>query len=78
MEYIFIKLTFFSPKGVEEFPIAEEEENAEPTPKWMENWKLWIAITIALILFAYTIPFVDIIQNSPPGSVPFDWPIGNS
>ncbi|PAE29794.1 cytochrome C [Paenibacillus sp. 7884-2] len=78
MVYIFIKLTFFSPKGVEEFPIAEGEENAEPTPKWMENWKLWIAITIALILFAYTIPFVDIIQNSPPGSVPFDWPIGNS
>ncbi|WP_245347755.1 b(o/a)3-type cytochrome-c oxidase subunit 1 [Oceanobacillus polygoni] len=78
MVYIFIKLAFFSPKGDEEFPIAEEEENAEPTPMWMENWKLWVAITIALILFAYTIPFVDIIQNSPPGSVPFDWPIGNS
>ncbi|MBY7143525.1 b(o/a)3-type cytochrome-c oxidase subunit 1 [Virgibacillus sp. NKC19-3] len=78
MVYIFIKLTFFAPKGNEEFPIAEEEENAEQTPKWLENWKLWIAITIALILFAYTIPFVDIIQNSPPGSPAFDWPIGNS
>lgn len=78
MVYIFIKLTFFSPKGEEEFPIAEEEEDAPATPMWLENWKLWIAITIALILFAYTIPFVDIIQNSPPGSPPFDWPIGNS
>ncbi|MFD2045826.1 b(o/a)3-type cytochrome-c oxidase subunit 1 [Ornithinibacillus salinisoli] len=77
MVYIFIKLTFFAPKGVQEFPIAEEEEDAQPTPLFFENWKLWIAITIALILFAYTIPFVDIIQNSPPGSVPFDWPIGN-
>jgi cytochrome c oxidase subunit 1 len=78
MVYIVIKLAFFAPKGQEEFPIAEEEENAEPTPKFFDNYKLWVAITIALILFAYTIPFMDIIQNSPPGSPPFDWPIGNS
>ncbi|AIF43609.1 b(o/a)3-type cytochrome-c oxidase subunit 1 [Virgibacillus sp. SK37] len=77
MLYIFIKLAFFAPKGIEEFPIAEEEDDAEPTPMFLENWKLWIAITLALILFAYTIPFVDIIQNSPPGSPPFSWPIGN-
>ncbi|WP_019378420.1 b(o/a)3-type cytochrome-c oxidase subunit 1 [Virgibacillus halodenitrificans] len=77
MLYIFIKLAFFAPKGIEEIPIAEEEEDAEPTPMFLENWKLWIAITLALILFAYTIPFVDIIQNSPPGSPPFAWPIGN-
>lgn len=77
MLYIFIKLAFFAPKGIEEFPIAEEEEDAEPTPMFLENWKLWIAITLALILFAYTIPFVDIIQNSPPGSPPFSWPVGN-
>lgn len=78
MIYIFVKMAFFAPKGVEEFPIAEEEVDAEPTPKFFENWKLWVGITVALILFAYTIPFVDIIQNSPPGSVPFSWPIGNN
>lgn len=78
MIFIFIKLAFFAQKGEEEFPIAEEEEDAEPTPKWLENWKLWIAITIALILFAYTIPVMDVIQNAPPGSPPFDWPIGNN
>ncbi|WP_036688160.1 b(o/a)3-type cytochrome-c oxidase subunit 1 [Paucisalibacillus globulus] len=76
MVYIFIKLTFFAPKGVEEFPIAEEEEDAEATPAWFENWKLWIGITIALILVAYTVPVIDIIQHSPTGSVPFDFPIG--
>src|SRR5690625_2456340 len=76
MVYIFIKLAFFAPKGEEEFPIAEEEPDAEPTPKFLKNWKMWIAITIGLILFAYTIPFIDIVQNSPPGSVPFDWPLG--
>ncbi|MEK5071538.1 b(o/a)3-type cytochrome-c oxidase subunit 1 [Sporosarcina sp. FSL K6-1508] len=76
MVYIFIQLTFFAPRGVEEFPIAEEEVNAEPTPKILENWYLWIAITIGLILFAYTIPVIDILKHSPPGSPPFDWPIG--
>ncbi len=77
MVYIFIHLSFFSPKGEEEFPIAEEEIDAQPTPKYLENWKLWIGITIALILFAYTVPFIDIIQHAPPGSPPFDWPLGN-
>lgn len=78
MVYIVIKLAFFAPKGEEAYPIAEEEPDAEPTPKYFENWKLWVAITIALILFAYTIPVIDIVQYSPPGSPPFDWPIGNS
>ncbi|NBJ69976.1 MULTISPECIES: b(o/a)3-type cytochrome-c oxidase subunit 1 [Clostridia] len=77
MVYIVIKLAFFAPTGKEAFPIAEEEADAKPTPKFMENWKLWIGITVLLILFAYTVPFIDIIQHSPPGSPPFDWPIGN-
>ncbi|MCP8968804.1 b(o/a)3-type cytochrome-c oxidase subunit 1 [Ectobacillus ponti] len=65
---IFLDLAFFAPKGETEFPIGEVAEAAERTPMVFENWKLWIGITIALILFAYTIPFIDIIQNAPPGS----------
>ena len=76
MVYIFIKLAFFAPYGIEEYPIAEEEDDAEPAPKILENWYLWIAITIGLILFAYTIPVFEILKHSPPGSPPFDWPIG--
>ncbi|HEU4607728.1 MAG TPA: cbb3-type cytochrome c oxidase subunit I, partial [Chitinophagaceae bacterium] len=68
MLYIFINLAFFAPKGEEEFPIGEVDENAEPTPLVFENWKIWLGITALLILFAYTIPLTDIIQNSPPGS----------
>ena len=37
MVYIFIQLTFFAPRGVQEYPIAEEEENAEPTPKLLKT-----------------------------------------
>ncbi|MET3655739.1 b(o/a)3-type cytochrome-c oxidase subunit 1 [Sporosarcina psychrophila] len=76
MVYIFIQLTFFAPRGVQEYPIAVEEDDAEPTPKILENWYLWVGITIALILFAYTIPVIDILKHSPPGSPPFDWLIG--
>lgn len=68
---IFIYLAFFAPKGREEFPVATLSDVAGETPSVFENWKLWIGVTVALILFAYTIPFIDIIQNAPPGSKGF-------
>ncbi|PKR77102.1 cytochrome C [Halalkalibacillus sediminis] len=68
---LMINLSFFAPKGNEEFPIAEASENAQETPKILENWKVWIGIAFALILFAYTIPIMDMIQHSPPGSKGF-------
>ncbi|MDE3839333.1 cytochrome C [Bacillus methanolicus] len=68
MLYIFINLAFFAPKGEQEFPVGEVAEEAEKTPMVLENWKLWLGVTAALILFAYTIPLIDIIQNAPPGS----------
>ena len=76
MVYIFIYLSFFAPKGQEEFPIAEVAEGAEPTPAVFENWKLWIGISALLILFAYTIPVIDMIQNAPSGSIGFKTIIG--
>jgi cytochrome c oxidase subunit 1 len=65
---IYIDLAFFAPKGETEFPVSEPAEASERTPLVFENWKLWLGITVALILFAYTIPFIDMIQNAPPGS----------
>ncbi|MGM7683641.1 b(o/a)3-type cytochrome-c oxidase subunit 1 [Cytobacillus sp. Hm23] len=65
---IITNLAFFAPKGETEFPVAEVTEHAEKTPMVLENWKLWIGITVLLILFAYTIPFIDMIQNAPVGS----------
>lgn len=68
MLYIFINLAFFAPKGEEEFPVGVAAEKAEKTPLVFENWKLWLGITVVIILFAYTIPFIDMITNAPPGS----------
>jgi cytochrome c oxidase subunit 1 len=68
---IVTNLAFFAPKGETEFPVAEVAEEAERTPLVFENWKLWLGITVALILIAYTVPFIDMIQNAPPGSKGF-------
>lgn len=68
---IFVNLAFFAPKGEQEFPVAEAEDSKESVPMVFENWKLWLGITVVLILFAYTIPFVDMIQNAPLGSKGF-------
>ncbi|MGM0839812.1 MAG: b(o/a)3-type cytochrome-c oxidase subunit 1 [Bacillota bacterium] len=66
--YIFINLAFFAPKGDEEFPVGEKAEAAEKTPMALENWRIWLTILAALILVAYTVPFIDMIQNAPPAS----------
>ncbi|MDT9024607.1 b(o/a)3-type cytochrome-c oxidase subunit 1 [Rossellomorea yichunensis] len=66
--YIFINLAFFAPKGEEEFPVGEKAEAAEKTPMAIENWRIWLTILAALILVAYTVPFIDMIQNAPPAS----------
>ena len=66
--YIVAHLLWFAPKGETEFPIGEVSEHAEKTPMALENWKIWLTICILLILFAYTIPVIDMIQNAPPGS----------
>ncbi|MFK2824668.1 b(o/a)3-type cytochrome-c oxidase subunit 1 [Bacillus sp. B190/17] len=66
--YIVVQLLWFAPKGEEEFPIGEPEESAEKTPLFFDKWWLWITIVIVLILLAYTIPFMHMIQHAPPGS----------
>ena len=69
--YIVFHLMFKAPKGETEFPVAEEEEDATPTPKWTERWSLWVVLMIAVIAMGYVIPVVDLVMNAPPGSPPF-------
>ncbi|SHG22036.1 cbb3-type cytochrome c oxidase subunit I [Ornithinibacillus halophilus] len=62
-------LMFLAPKGEEEFPIAEEEENASKTPFWTERWSRIILIMLVVVAMAYVIPLVDFIGD--PGSIPW-------
>lgn len=66
---VVVNLLWFAPKGEEEFPVGEVAEGADKTPAILENFKVWGVILVALILIAYTIPIIEIIQNSPLGSV---------
>src|SRR5699024_12709709 len=71
MIIIIINSAFFAPKGNTEYPIAAVNNKEAKPPKVFENWPLWIGVTLALVLFAYTIPLIDIIQNGPPGAKGF-------
>ncbi|WEK54882.1 MAG: b(o/a)3-type cytochrome-c oxidase subunit 1 [Candidatus Cohnella colombiensis] len=60
-----------TPKGETEYPIGEVSEQAHPTPRFLENWKLWIVITVILILLAYTMPILELFDSSVIGSKGF-------
>lgn len=69
--YAVVHLMFFAPKGETEFPIADVEDDATPTPYWTERWGMIIVIMLLVIAMGYVIPVVDMIINAPPGSPPF-------
>lgn len=71
---IVFRLWLIEPRSEEgdlyaEFPIAESDASA--TPRWLENWWIWLGIAVALILLAYTFPISHMIQDAPPGSKGF-------
>ncbi len=64
--------TVFSRKRLEkpiEMPVAEAL-NPEPAPAFLDSWRPWIVLTVALIIIAYGPILVDLISNlnmtSPP------------
>lgn len=72
--YIVVMSMFLSPKAVKvedqvEFPMAESDKTN--TPKWLENWWIWIGIAFVLIIIAYAIPLSSMIMHAPPGSEGF-------
>lgn len=70
MIYNAIHLIFLAPRGYTPFPIGEVAQDARETPRILENWKVWVGLAALLILFAYTIPIMDMIKHAPPGSPP--------
>ncbi|WNQ12497.1 b(o/a)3-type cytochrome-c oxidase subunit 1 [Paenibacillus aurantius] len=57
-----------APKGHTDYPIGEPMEPEAATPRILERWSLWLGITVVLILIAYTIPVMEMIQGGGPGS----------
>ncbi|MGI2328269.1 b(o/a)3-type cytochrome-c oxidase subunit 1 [Planococcus sp. YIM B11945] len=72
--YIVVMTMFLSPKAVREKDIVEfpmAESGKAHTPKFLENWWIWIGIAFALIFIAYAIPLSDMIHHAPPGAEGF-------
>lgn len=57
-----------APKGYTEYPIGQVMETAEKTPPIFENWPVWISVVVVLILVAYAIPTMGMLNNPVPGS----------
>ncbi|MGO4890560.1 b(o/a)3-type cytochrome-c oxidase subunit 1 [Anaerobacillus sp. MEB173] len=73
MTISFFYLALGAPKdGNVEFPVTNEAYNGSYMPKIFENWTFWVGITLIFILFAYTIPVIDMIVNAPPGAPPIN------
>jgi cytochrome c oxidase subunit 1 len=62
-----------APRGETEFPIGEVSEQSEPTPRFLERWGIWLGIAVALILFAYTIPLIDMLTSTVPSPGYVTW-----
>jgi cytochrome c oxidase subunit 1 len=60
-----------APKGDAEYPIGEVRDNAEQTPRILERWSVWVGIAAVLILIAYAVPLMDMINHPSPGSPGF-------
>lgn len=62
-----------APKGETAYPIGKVSDASEKTPAFLERWGLWIGIAVALILFAYTLPLVDMLRNTVPSPGYVTW-----
>jgi cytochrome c oxidase subunit 1 len=43
----------------------------EHSPRVLDNFKMWTAIAILLLILVYALPLAGMLLNPPPGSVPF-------
>ena len=53
-----------------EMPVAEAVRDGQETPAWLDTWKPWLIVTVALILLSYGPPLADLVRNadlSSPG-----------
>ncbi len=62
-----VYLWFFAPKAESavDYPIGEVDAEQPKPPAILERWSVWIGITVALVLIAYTIPVIHMIQHAP-------------
>ncbi|MGE5704467.1 MAG: b(o/a)3-type cytochrome-c oxidase subunit 1 [Clostridia bacterium] len=70
--FIATYLWFLAPKSqtVNEYPIGEVDPLHNNPPYILERWTIWIGVAVALVLFAYTMPFAQMFIHPAPGALP--------
>ncbi|CAM3454152.1 cbb3-type cytochrome c oxidase subunit I [Hydrogenibacillus schlegelii] len=65
-------LFLFAPRAeaIVDFPIGDVRKRAPPPPPILERWGLWVALAVALILIAYTGPFIELLTQTKNGAPP--------
>ncbi len=54
-----------------DLPVGAPMPGGLRTPPLLERWGVWVGLTALLVVIAYGIPVVQLIQNAPPGSPGF-------
>ena len=52
-----------------EIPVAESEIPPSKTPAWLDNWKLWIILSLVLVIIGYGPILIQLISNFAPNAV---------
>jgi cytochrome c oxidase subunit 1 len=69
--FIFMELVNSRKLEPTTYPVDDNRPTVATTPLFLEKWHWWIGITIVLILVAYTIPVLEMMNGEIPGSKPF-------
>jgi len=72
---IVVYMLFLAPKtdSPVEYPIGRVDPKFQKPPLILERWPLWIGITVALILIAYTLPVIHMVQDAPASPAIRTW-----
>lgn len=71
MVFIFLELVSGRKAQQEHYPLDETKPTLATTPAFLEKWHWWVGIVVVLIIVAYTIPVIEMISGTSPGSKPF-------
>ncbi len=54
-----------------EYPLADPPRTGLEVPAWLERWRIWVTILLVLIVAAYAVPVMRMLEDPAPGAQRF-------